>query len=281
MSSSLKRELELAKEAAVEAGKIILSYYDTDYQVQLKAGSEPVTIADQSSSNYIIQAIEKKFPRDAIVSEESALPAGLASESRIWVVDPMDGTKEFINHNGEFAVMIGLVREGNPIMGVVYQPVTGMMTWGSTGEGAYVQQPGGTVQRLQVSNEASLENLCVAASRSHLTPELEEIYHQLGFRHLIQAGSLGLKFAMIARQLCHIYFNLSNKTGAWDTCAPEVILKEAGGRISNIFGSRLTYTFSHVRNRKGVLATNGPVHDYLVEQIQMLVTQMTQEELSV
>ncbi|PKL76884.1 MAG: 3'(2'),5'-bisphosphate nucleotidase CysQ [Candidatus Melainabacteria bacterium HGW-Melainabacteria-1] len=280
MSSSLQRELELAQHSAIEAGKIILGYYDTDYQVQLKAGREPVTIADQTSSNYIIQAIQHKFPRDAIVSEESALPAGLAREDRIWVIDPMDGTKEFINHNGEFSVMIGLVREGNPVLGVVYQPVSGLMCWGVNGEGAYMVQ-GQTRKRLQVSTESALENLCVAASRSHLTPELEHIYHQLGFHHIIQSGSLGLKVALIARQLSHIYLNLSNLTSAWDTCAPEVILKEAGGRISNLFGSRLTYTFSHVRNRKGVLATNGPVHDYMVEQIQMLLTQRAQEELSV
>lgn len=280
MASSLQRELELAQQTALEAGKILLGYYDTDYQVQMKAGKEPVTIADKTSSNYIIQAIQSKFPKDAIVSEESALPTGLAKEHRIWVVDPMDGTKEFINHNGEFAVMIGLVRDGNPVLGVVYQPTNGMMCWGVSGEGSYMVQ-GQTRQRLQVSNENALENLCVAASRSHLSPELEEIYHQLGFQRILQAGSLGLKFSMIARQMCHIYLNLSNLTGAWDTCAPEVILKEAGGRITNLFGYRLTYTFSHVRNRKGVLATNGPVHDYLVEQIQMLLTQRAQEELSV
>lgn len=280
MPSSLQRELELAQQTAIEAGKILLGYYDTDYQVQLKAGKEPVTIADKTSSNYILQAIQRKFPTDAIVSEENALPTGLSTEKRIWVIDPMDGTKEFINHNGEFAVMIGLVQEGNPVLGVVYQPVTGMMCWGVQGEGAYMVQ-GQQRQRLQVSSESNLENLYVAASRSHLRPELEEIYHQLGFQHIIQAGSLGLKCAMISRQLCHIYLNLSNLTGAWDTCAPEVILKEAGGRITNLFGYRLTYTFSHVRNRKGVLATNGPVHDYLVEQIQMLLTQRAQKELSV
>lgn len=280
MSSSLQRELELAQQTALEAGKILLDHYDTKYQVQMKAGKEPVTIADQTSSQYIIEAIQRRFPNDAIVSEESALPTGLSREARIWVIDPMDGTKEFINHNGEFSVMIGLVREGNPVMGVVYQPTTSMMSWGVTGEGAYMAQ-GHKRQRLHVSNENSLEQLRVAASRSHLTQELQDIYHQLGFRHIVQSGSLGLKFAMIARQLCHIYFNLSNLTSAWDTCAPEVILKEAGGRISNLFGYRLTYTFSHVRNRKGVLATNGPVHDYLVEQIQMLLTQRAQEELSV
>lgn len=281
MSSSLKRELKTAREVAVEAGKILLAYYDTNYQVQMKPGDEPVTIADKSSSNFIIEALQRQFPQDAIVSEESALPTGLSRESRIWVVDPMDGTKEFIKHNGEFSVMIGLVREGEPVMGVVYQPVTGMMYWGSQAEGSFMLEPGKTLQRMQVSAEASLENLYIAASRSNLKPEMQELYNELGFRHILQAGSLGLKCALIARQICHIYLNLSNLTSAWDTCAPEVILKEAGGRISNLFGYRLTYTFSHVRNRKGVLATNGPIHDYLVEQIQMLLTQRTQEELSV
>lgn len=280
MSSLLKQELELSQQTALEAGKILLSHYKTDYQVHMKPGDEPVTLADKLSSQYIVQAIQKQFPNDAIVSEEGDLPQNLSKESRIWVVDPMDGTKEFIQQSGEFSVMIGLVRDGEPVLGVVYQPVTGMMCWGTHGEGAFMlqdQQP----KKLQVSNDSTLSDLLVAASRSNLHPELRQLYKQLGFQKIVRAGSLGIKCSMIARQICHIYLNLSNLTSAWDTCAPEVILKEAGGRISNLFGYRLTYTFSHVRNRKGVLATNGPIHDYLVEQIQMVLTQRTQEELSV
>ncbi|MGV3525314.1 MAG: 3'(2'),5'-bisphosphate nucleotidase CysQ family protein [Candidatus Sericytochromatia bacterium] len=276
--TSLQRELHMAQAAALEAGKIILSHYDTAYQVQLKTGEEPVTIADKTSSIYITQAIQKVFPDDAIVSEESALPTGLAHEKRIWVIDPMDGTKEFINHNGEFSVMIGLVQEGDPVLGVVYQPVTGAMYWGIHGEGAYTQTPTGP-KRLQVSREGDLSRVRVAASRSHYTPELQQLYRQLGFRNVVQSGSLGLKCAMIAKQDSEIYFNLSNMTSCWDTCAPEVILKEAGGRITNLSGTRLTYTFSHVKNRNGVIATNGPIHNYLVDEIQALLAQRVIEKM--
>jgi len=277
--ASLQRELTLAKEAAIEAGKIILSHYDTDYQVQMKTGEEPVTIADKTSSNYIVQALHRAFPQDAIVSEENALPTDLATAERIWVIDPMDGTKEFIQHNGEFAVMIGLVQAGDPVLGVVYQPVTDMMCWGVSGQGAYVQNGCGP-QRLQVSHQADLSEVRIAASRSHYTHEMKRLYTELGLQNIVQSGSLGLKFAMIARQLCEIYFNMSNVTSCWDTCAPEVILKEAGGRISNLSGTRLTYTFSHVKNRNGVVATNGPIHDYLVEQIQNLLSHRAQVHLT-
>lgn len=276
---SLKRELETAKIVAVEAGKILLSHYDTDYKVDLKAGAEPVTIADKTSSQHIVDVIRRAFPHDAIVSEESELPSGLAQAERIWLIDPMDGTHDFINHNGEFAVMIGLVREGDPVMGVVYQPVTDTMCWASHLEGSFYQGQQG-VQQLQVSTEANLNKLRVAASRSNYNRELGKLYRRLGFQHIVRSGSLGLKFSLIARQACDIYFNMSNITACWDTCAPEVILKEAGGRISNLSGTRLTYTISHVKNRNGVIATNGPIHDYLVEQIQQVLSQRVQEQLA-
>lgn len=275
--SSLKRELATAKKAAYEAGKIILSHYDSDLKVEMKAGEEPVTIADKTSSKYIINVLEHHFPQDAIVSEECALPTGLAKEKRIWVIDPIDGTKEFIKHNGEFVVMIGLVREGQPVLGVVYQPVTNLMFWGIQNEGAFMQNGGATQTRLQVSNEGDLSQLRVAASRSYFGKEVQKMYQDLGIQNVIRSGSLGLKCSLIARQMCEIYFNLSNITSCWDTCAPEVILKEAGGRISNLSGTRLTYTFSHVKNRNGVIATNGPIHEYLVEQIQEMMTARTRQ----
>ena len=276
--SSLQRELKTAQLAALEAGNIILSHYDTDYKVDFKVGEEPVTIADKCSSQYIVQTIRKAFPEDAIVSEESELPPGLSDADRIWLIDPMDGTRDFINHNGEFAVMIGLVQGGDPVMGVVYQPVTDTMTWAVKGEGAFFQGRNG-VQKLHVSSEGNLANLRIAASRSSFSRELEKLYRKLGLQHIVQSGSLGLKVSLIARQVGDIYFNLSNITACWDTCAPEVILKEAGGRITNLSGTRLTYTISHVKNRNGVIATNGPIHDHLVEQIQMLLSQRVDQHL--
>ncbi|MBF2052498.1 MAG: 3'(2'),5'-bisphosphate nucleotidase CysQ [Candidatus Sericytochromatia bacterium] len=279
--SPLQRELQLVKNIAVEAGKIILSHYDTDYQVQMKSGEEPVTIADKTSSRYIVNALQQAYPNDAIVSEENDLPTNLKTAERIWVIDPMDGTKEFIKHNGEFAVMIGLVQAGDPVLGVVYQPVNEKMYWGIHGQGAFMAQTHiQTPLQLKVSGEDKLKALRIAASRSHYTPEIKNIYRALGLNNVVQSGSLGLKFAMIARQICDIYFNLSNVTSCWDTCAPEVILKEAGGRISNLSGTRLTYTFSHVKNRNGVIATNGPIHDYLVEKIQDLLIQRAKSQLA-
>lgn len=268
----LQHELQLAQNAAIEAGKIVLSHYDTDYQIQMKAGEEPVTIADKMSSNYIVQVLQQAFPHDAIVSEENALPEDLASYERVWVIDPIDGTKEFIKHNGEFAVMIGLVQSGDPVLGVVYQPVNQMMCWGIHGQGAYMQTAKGK-HALHVSKASQLDDLRIATSRSHFSPEMQALYDALGLKNIVRSGSLGLKFSMIARQQSEIYFNLSNITSCWDTCAPEVILKEAGGRISNLSGTRLTYTFSHVKNRNGVIATNGPIHNYLVERIQELLSQ--------
>ncbi|MGE3727402.1 MAG: 3'(2'),5'-bisphosphate nucleotidase CysQ [Candidatus Sericytochromatia bacterium] len=261
-----ERELDITREVAQKAGEIILSFYDTDYVVQMKTGQEPVTIADKTSSRFIVEALQKSFPRDLVVSEESEVPGGVQSHDRIWIIDPVDGTKEFIKHNGEFSVMIGLVEEGVPVVGVVYQPVTGYLYWASRGQGAFSLRDQ-LLKPLQVSQRQSFHELCIAASRSHLTQELCDLYERLGITEIIRSGSVGLKLAMIAHQTCDLYLNLSGMTSCWDTCAPEIILKEAGGRVSNLSGTPLDYSFQQIKNHNGVVASNGIVHDRLLERI--------------
>jgi 3'(2'), 5'-bisphosphate nucleotidase len=270
MTHRFERELDITREVAQKAGEIILSYYDTDYDVQMKVGQEPVTIADKSSSRYIVEALQTAFPRDLVVSEECDLPGGVRNHDRVWIIDPVDGTKEFIKHNGEFSVMIGLVEEGVPVVGVVYQPVTGYLYWAARGQGSFSLRDQQT-QALHVSRHQHFHELCIAASRSHLTQELRELYSRLGISEIIRSGSVGLKLAMIARQTCDVYLNLSGMTSCWDTCAPEIILTEAGGRVSNLSGTLLDYSFQQLKNHNGVVASNAIVHERLLERIHVVL----------
>lgn len=262
--------MNLSRELALQAGQILLSHYDTDYTVELKAGEEPVTIADRTSSQHIVARLQQAFPQDLVVSEEQHPPAGLLNHERVWIIDPMDGTREFINHNGEFSVMIGLVESGQPVLGVVYQPVTGFLYWAVSGQGAYFQS-GRNTRLLRVSRQQDFSQLRIAASRSHLTEELRELYLGLGIQEIVHSGSVGLKLALIARQTCDLYLNLSALTSCWDTCAPQILLTEAGGQVSNLSGQPLDYSFRQLRNLNGVVASNGVIHELLIDRIHALL----------
>lgn len=277
--TAFERELNLARELAVQAGHIILSHYDTDYSIELKAGKEPVTIADRSSSQHIVKRLAQAFPQDLILSEELVPPVGLQNHERVWIIDPMDGTGEFINHSGEFAVMIGLVESGQPVLGVIHQPVTGFLYWAVRGHGAYFNS-GRHTRLLRVSTRRDFSQLRIAASRSHFTQELRRLYHQLGIQEVVRSGSVGLKLALIARQSCDLYLNLSGLTSCWDTCAPQILLTEAGGLVSNLSGQPLDYSFKQLRNLNGVVASNGVVHSLLLERIQALLEEYYRTKLA-
>jgi 3'(2'), 5'-bisphosphate nucleotidase len=272
MHTDLHHELNITRTIAEQAGHIIVSHYNTDYQVHMKAGEEPVTIADRQASQHIVNALQQAFPNDLVLSEESTVPKGVSQSHRVWVIDPMDGTKEFIKHNNEFSVMIGLVREGSPVLGVVYQPLTEHLYWGVKGQGAFARQSG-EVRQMHVSKHSQMDELCIAVSRSHLSQELIELYQRMGIPRMLQSGSVGLKLALIAQQVCDVYLNISGMTSCWDTCAPEAILREAGGHTSDLSGKPLDYSFEQLKNRDGVIATNGVVHQKLLSLIQQLLEQ--------
>lgn len=264
-----KTELDIALATAQSAGQILVDYFKQQVDIQFKPGDEPVTIADQSANQYITRILHEQFPNDLVIAEESPLPAKDVQANRIWFVDPMDGTREFINGNHEFSVMIGLVEKGQPVLGVVYQPLTGYLYWAVTGQGAHFESaPAQPSQRLHVSPRQTLADLACAVSRSHHSNALEEFYRYLGISHFVPSGSIGLKLALISRQVCDVYINFSGTTSLWDACAPQVILQEAGGRMSNLLGQPLSYSPEFIKNDQGILATNGPMHDQLLAEIQ-------------
>ena len=264
---SLEKELEVAERLAIEAGALVLRYFGTDLKVDSKAGNEPVTLADRESSTMIVRGLREAFPGDIVVSEEEADdPRRLEPGQRVWFVDPIDGTRDFIRGRDGFSVMIGLAIQGRPAVGAVFQPRGGRLFSARPGLGTWLTENGARRQ-IRCSPTADLTALRLVASRSHRTPEIDAVRNTLGITDEMNIGSVGLKLGLIALGERDLYVNPSSKSSAWDTCAPEALLTEAGGRITDLYGEPLRYDIPELRSLKGLLATNGPIHDVVVEKL--------------
>lgn len=251
--------LELARVAGAEVVKLRFGGLD----VEMKAGDEPVTVADRRASELIVQGLEAAFPGDPIISEElpasPELIATMNTAPRVWLIDPIDGTKDFIRGNDGFAVMIGLLVHQRPVVGVVYQPTIDRMFFVTPDGGPHVAI-GDRVEPLRVSTVATAGEARFVASASHRSPDLDQVKAELGIDNELNVGSVGVKLCLIAMGVRDLYVNPAAKTKAWDTCAPEAILAAAGGRLSDLFGGAVAYTGA-LDHKRGLVASNGLVHD--------------------
>ncbi len=267
-------ELRVACELARAAGAAILEHYDRPIRVEQKNYDddvEPVTQADRIANELIVNALKREFPNDGILAEESVDTKRRLGKSRVWMVDPLDGTNGFIDGNGDFAVQIGLSEEGQPVVGVVYQPLTGVLYRAVRGEGTWIERPQFEPERAHVSDHKVLSSMRLAASRSHRSSRMNKVVTRFGFREEVQRGSVGIKVGLLIEQQCDVYIHLSPRTKQWDTCAPEVILTEAGGRVSDLFGYPLSYNVPDVQNRNGLVASNGAAHDQIIATLAPLL----------
>ena len=232
--------LAAVSRVAVEAGEAILEVYARDFDVEQKADESPLTQADLASHHIIVSRLPELTPDIPILSEESASIdyATRRSWNEYWLVDPLDGTKEFINRNGEFTVNIALIRDGRPVMGVVHVPVQGTTFSGLPGEGAWKTGPGGTQQAISVRTPCA-NPLVVVGSRSHANPRLEGHLRKLGDYELISMGS-SLKFCLVAEGSADFYPRLG-PTSEWDTAAAHAVVAGAGGQVVQLNGDPLEY----------------------------------------
>ncbi len=256
----MERELEVAKNLAREAGRVLLEMYVGEHEVRWKGHDDPVTAADQAANELIVSGLQRQFPHDGVLSEEAIDDRTRLDKARVWMVDPMDGTKQFIEHIGEFSVMIGLAVEGAAQLGVVYHPTADRMYYAAPGIGAFVEEPW-TTKRLRVAPLDDPAQMIAAMSRSHHSPVVDRIRAHLGLTREIRSGSVGLKFGLLAEGRAHLYIHPGSKTKQWDTCAPEAILRQAGGRVTDTTGAPLSYNTPEIRNLGGIVASNGPIHD--------------------
>jgi 3'(2'), 5'-bisphosphate nucleotidase len=262
----LTKELAFASRLAREAATIVNTFYVGSSEVRYKSDDEPVTEADRSANQHIVARIGAFFPEDGILSEESKDDFVRLQKSRVWIVDPLDGTKEFIARNGEFSIMIGLAVEGRAVLGVVQQPATGLLYAGAVGLGAFLYEDGERIE-LKVSERAELRNMIMVSSRSHRQQIVDRIRAQLNITRERVSGSVGLKVGLISRQLADLYIHPSPGCKEWDLCAPHAVLEAAGGQISDCWGNPLRYNRRDVRAHNGLVATNGVLHDLVTETV--------------
>lgn len=265
----LRKELETAIFLSRKAGAAILEFYGEDYKVLEKnpdqKTSEPVTIADQTSSKIIVSGLADAFPNDGILSEEEFDNKERLEKQRVWIIDPLDGTKGFINKNGDFAVQIGLAENGVAVLGVVFLPAENTLYFAIQDKGAWEIKNEETPNRLHVSDMSDFTGMTMASSRNHHSPQTSRIVEKFGLKKEVKKDSVGVKVGLIAKQICDIYIHPSIHTKHWDTCAPEIILREAGGKMTDLSGAKMIYNTPDVRNLGGILASNGVSHDLAVE----------------
>lgn len=271
-------ELETAVAAARAAGTAVLQRYAGSIVVESKIGAdkhpEPVTAADREASSIIVENLRERFPDDGILSEEEHddVESRLGRE-RVWIIDPIDGTAGFIKKDGDFAVQIGLAAKGSPVVGAVLLPFHNVIYYAAAGLGAYSERGGEKRERIHVSEKTNFAEIDLAVSRNHRSPKISRIKEQLGFRREIERGSVGLKIGLIAERSCDVYIHLGSRTKTWDTCAPQIILEEAGGRLTDLWGGEFRYNTRDVQNRGGIVASNGVVHDETIARIQPLLNE--------
>lgn len=259
------KELARAIELARIAGTEVVRLRSGELTVEMKPGDEPVTVADRRASELIVAGLVASFPDDALISEELPSTAEQLAAPRVWLVDPIDGTKDFIRGGDGFAVMIGLCVAGVPTMGVVHQPTIDRTFFVTPDGGAHVLRAG-ALAPLAVSTVASAADARLVASASHRTADIDRVKSELGIADEINVGSVGVKLCLIASGVRDLYVNPSAKTKAWDTCAPEAILAAAGGKLSDLFGRPVEYT-RELAHRKGLVASNGHVHGEVVGKL--------------
>jgi 3'(2'), 5'-bisphosphate nucleotidase len=225
---------------ATEAGARILEVYATDFDVQEKDDASPLTKADLAAHRTIVAGLEKLTPGMPIISEESGLPAFEVRREwpRYWLVDPLDGTKEFVNRNGEFTVNIALIEGGRPVLGVVRAPVQGKTYLGCEGYGAERRDGQGPPERIRVANAAARPPR-VVGSRSHRGASLDVWLDSLGDHEMVPMGS-SLKFCVVAEGDADVYPRLG-PTSEWDTAAAQAVVEQAGGAVLELDGSPLSY----------------------------------------
>jgi len=255
---------------ARSAGRILLRYFGSSTPVEWKSPGDPVTRADREASDFIVGKLRRLFPDDGILSEEMPDQASRLSRSRVWMVDPMDGTREFIAGREEFAVMIGLVTASRPTLGVIYHPSADKLYVASRGNGAFLENEGRRGP-LHVSSESVASRMVIAVSRSHRSARVDRIAAQVGITEQIRLGSVGLKVGLMCEGRAHLYIHAGNQTHLWDTCAPEAILLEAGGNLTDLAGKPLAYSGPQLRNPNGVIASNGVVHARVVRAAALVI----------
>ena len=263
---NLSEELNFICKVAQEASTIVNTFYVGAADIEYKANNEPVTEADRSANRHIVARIQAAYPDDGLLSEESKDDLSRLDKERVWIVDPLDGTKEFIARNGEFSIMIGLAVGGRAALGVVMQPDPGLLYAGTVGHGAFLIEGEDQVP-LRVSDCSNPRDMTLVSSRSHRQKVTDHIVRTLHITKERISGSVGIKVSLLSRQLADLYIHASPGCKEWDTCAPQALLEAAGGKMTDCWGNPMLYNKRDVKAHFGLIASNGQLHDEIVAEV--------------
>ncbi len=253
---------------AEEAGRKILEIYSQDHGVSYKQDDSPLTRADKAAHESISAALRQHFPDIPIISEEGRLPnfEERRHQERFWLVDPLDGTKEFIKRNGDFTVNIALIEAGRSVAGVVGVPVQERMYSAATGQGAWLQEGSAQPRRLRANNAFDPEKLVASISRSHPSEALDHFLKKFPGLETLGVGS-ALKFCYVAEGKVDFYPRFG-PLWEWDTGAAHLVAEESGCAVRNLDGTPLTYNKPVLKHEKGFLAASSPeLLDFLMQRL--------------
>lgn len=254
-------ELAAALAAAHLASDLLLKEYQA-FQAIPQAPASITTDADRLAQETILTYLRQSFPQDAICAEEDTPGSAAVPKTgpRLWVVDPIDGTRGFARKNGEFSVMIGFVVEGQIALGVVAEPALGRLTYAVRGGGCWRQDNGAAEPlRCRVSSTEQLSAATLTQSRSKGTRPSRPV-EVLAPSKVVETYSAGIKLALVARAEADLYVNTYDAFHDWDICAGQILVEEAGGQVSGLQGEPLQYGLPGAWQRAGLLATNGRLH---------------------
>lgn len=278
----LQSILELIRPIAWRASDILRSYYRGEKQDDLNIeykddkGKDPVTEADLAVNRYILEKLQNELGSEdfGYISEETYQNQdGKNNSEWVWIIDPLDGTKDFINKTGEYAIHIALVRNKRPELALVAIPEAEKLYYAVKGGGTFVETLDGEKKSVKVSERDNPQELTLVASRNHRNKRLNYLLEKLTFKNQKSVGSVGGKIVAIIEQQADIYISLSGKSAPkdWDMAAPELILTEAGGKFTHFDRTPLQYNTGDISQWGGLLASNGKCHEMLCKEAERIL----------
>ena len=259
-------ELDIAIKAAQEASNVILDIYQKDYNISTKTDNSPVTDADLESNKIINKILSNT--KYSILSEEDVDDQSRLSKDMIWIVDPLDGTSDFIDKTGEFTIMIALIQNKKPILGVIAWPTEKTLFVAQKNCGAF-RYSNDKWDKISVTKIENLSKCRTIGSRHHLSDKEKEFIKKIGIKDFSSIGS-SLKVGKISSGEAEVYITTTNKMKEWDTAASYCIITEAGGKMTDMLGNELTYNNKNVYHQNGILVTNGFIHNKIVNEFKKL-----------
>ena len=272
--SNILPETNLAIEATMKAGKAVIEVYKNNFSYQVKDDNSPITEADIKSNGIIQETLS--ITNIPILSEENVDDLVRLKHEKIWIVDPLDGTSDFVEKTGEFTIMISLVQSSKPILGVIYWPTEDKLYVAQKNKGAY-ELFSGHWKKLNVNNISNLEKCHAVISRHHLSESDKKFIKKLNLLEFNQKGS-SLKVLDICSGEAEVYLTTTNKIKQWDTCASHCLISESGGKITSMYGEDLEFNTELINHENGLLVTNGLIHNKIVKKYSEFLNSQSQSK---